>query len=323
LNATIQSLPVLVLYPHSRCNCRCVMCDIWKETTKQELSVEELVSHLEDIERLQVQWVVFSGGEPLMHTDLFRLADMLRSRNIRLTILSSGLLLKRHAEKISANIDDLIVSLDGPPAVHDHIRGIPGGFAQLKQGVHAIHERNPKLPISARFTVQKSNHCFIEETAVVAKDLGLNSISFLAADLTSHAFNRPETLPETRQSQLALTFEETVALENQFAALHKTWQDTGFVRESAEKLSRIVRHFRAHLELCDPVAPLCNAPWVSAVVEADGTVRPCFFQPPIGSVKNQTLFQVLNGFEALAFRSSLDIATNHTCKRCVCSLQLR
>jgi radical SAM protein with 4Fe4S-binding SPASM domain len=75
--------------------------------------------------------------------------------------------------------------------------------------------------------------------------------------------------------------------------------------------------------LCEPVAPLCNAPWVSAVMEADGTVRPCFFQPPIGSVKNQSLFQVVNGFEALAFRSSLNVATNHTCKRCVCSLQLQ
>ena len=298
------------------------MCDIWKETTKQELSVADLASHLEDIERLQVKWVVFSGGEPLMHSDLFRLANMLRSRNIRLTVLSSGLLLKRHAESIAAHIDDLIVSLDGPPEVHDRIRGIPGGFAQLEQGVYAIRERNPTLPISARFTVQKSNHSFIEETAIVVKNLGLSSISFLAADLKSLAFNRSETLAENRQSELALTFEETVTLESQFAAIHETWRNTGFIREDAEKLDRIVRHFRAHLGLCDPVAPRCNAPWVSAVVEADGRVRPCFFHPAIGSLKNQTLSQVVNGFEALAFRSSLDVGTNHTCKRCVCSLYL-
>ena len=26
----IHTLPVVALMPHSRCNCRCVMCDIWK-----------------------------------------------------------------------------------------------------------------------------------------------------------------------------------------------------------------------------------------------------------------------------------------------------
>ena len=166
------------------------MCDIWKETTKVELSAEDLASHLGDIERLQVKWVVFSGGEPLMHTDLFRLADMLRSRSIRVTLLSSGLLLKRHSEGIASHIDDLIISLDGPPEIHDSIRGVPGGFAQLQQGVIAVHQRNPDLQIAARFTVQKSNHPFVQETALRAKELGLNSISFLAADLTSTAFNR-------------------------------------------------------------------------------------------------------------------------------------
>jgi MoaA/NifB/PqqE/SkfB family radical SAM enzyme len=54
------------------------MCDIWKTTEDEQLSVEQLESHLSDIEHLRVKWVVFSGGEPLMHTDLFRLSAMLR-----------------------------------------------------------------------------------------------------------------------------------------------------------------------------------------------------------------------------------------------------
>jgi MoaA/NifB/PqqE/SkfB family radical SAM enzyme len=29
----------------------------------------------------------------------------------------------------------------------------------------------------------------------------------------------------------------------------------------------------------------CNAPWVSTVIESDATVRPCFFQPPLGNVR--------------------------------------
>jgi MoaA/NifB/PqqE/SkfB family radical SAM enzyme len=95
----------------------------------------------------------------------------------------------------------------------------------------------------------------------------------------------------------------------------------GFVVESPEKLRRIVDHFRAHLQLQLPVAPRCNAPWVSAVLESDGVVRPCFFHRPIGTVgQGASLLEVLNGPEAIRFRQGLDVATNAVCRRCVCSL---
>ena len=39
----IHSLPQLILMPHSRCNCRCVMCDIWQaNAVKQELTRDSL-----------------------------------------------------------------------------------------------------------------------------------------------------------------------------------------------------------------------------------------------------------------------------------------
>jgi Fe-coproporphyrin III synthase len=90
--------------------------------------------------------------------------------------------------------------------------------------------------------------------------------------------------------------------------------------ESPDKLRRIVHHFNAYLGLVEPVAPRCNAPWVSAVVETDGTVRPCFFHAPIGNVSEQSLIEVVNSPRALEFRQSLRIAENPICRRCVCSL---
>jgi MoaA/NifB/PqqE/SkfB family radical SAM enzyme len=323
MSPLLRSLPVLVLCPHARCNCRCVMCDIWKDTSQSELTAEELARHLADIENLSVQWVVFSGGEPLMHSDLFRLADMLRSRNIRVTILSTGLLLKRYAQQIVAHIDDVIVSLDGPAHIHDQIRRVPGAFAQLERGIRAIHDLDPDYRISARCTIQRMNYSWPSETVRVAKCLELNSISFLAADVTSDAFNRFQPWEAYRQAQVALTLDEVWTLQRELENVDKEWQGSGFVAENAEKLRRISDHFRAHLGLTRPGPPRCNAPWVSAVVEANGTVRPCFFHAPIGSLKSHTLLQVVNGFEAQQFRGALDVATNPVCARCVCSLNWR
>jgi Fe-coproporphyrin III synthase len=181
--------------------------------------------------------------------------------------------------------------------------------------VQALRRLDPKFPVAARCTVQKANHARLRDTVESARAIGLDSISFLACDLESTAFNRPDGWTAQRQDEVALTAEECDALEAELEKLAGP-----FVLESREKLQRIVRHFRAHLGLQEKQAPRCNAPWVSAVVESDGTVRPCFFHEPIGNVRNESLDQVLNGSRGISFRTALDVANNPTCRRCVCSL---
>src|SRR6201991_147386 len=96
LTDTIYDLPVLVMMPHSRCNCRCVMCDIWKANNdKKELSTEEIARHLTAFEKLNVREVVLSGGEALMHNNLWTLCGLLHEKNIKITLLSTGLLLRK------------------------------------------------------------------------------------------------------------------------------------------------------------------------------------------------------------------------------------
>jgi Fe-coproporphyrin III synthase len=327
MNPVLESLPVLILYPHSRCNCRCVMCDIWKTDSTREISPAELERHGEDIARLRVEWVVFSGGEPLMHSGLFRLCRFLRERNIRTTLLSTGLLLDRHASQIVDWVDDVIVSLDGPPEIHDAIRRVPRAFELLAAGVAALHKvaalykRKPDFAVTARSTVQSLNCAHLRATVDSARALGVKSISFLAADVKSEAFNRPDIWGTERQNQVALSPGQISGLNAEVESLIAAGQCGRFVVESPEKLRRIVDHFRAHLGLQHAVAPRCNAPWVSAVLESDGVVRPCFFHRPIGTVgMGASLMEVLNGPEAVSFRRGLDTSTNAICRRCVCSL---
>ncbi|MFL6450140.1 MAG: radical SAM protein [Bryobacteraceae bacterium] len=320
MNPTLTALPVLVLYPHRRCNCRCVMCDIWKDRSADEISPDDLERHLDDISRLKVQWIVLSGGEPLMHSDLFRLTALIRSRGIRVTILTTGLLLEHHARSIVESVDDVIVSLDGPPPIHDQVRRVPGAFTRIACGIAALHQLNPEFPVSARSTVQRLNYRYVRETARLVRQLGFRSISFLAADMTSQAFNRTTALNVLGQAKLALDEGQISELSVEFSGLWSDWAGTDFLVEDRPKLHRILQHFRAQLGVTEPVAPRCNAPWVSAVLESDGTVRPCFFQDPIGKAGESSLLEVVNGPQAVAFRSSLDVSTDSICKRCVCSL---
>jgi MoaA/NifB/PqqE/SkfB family radical SAM enzyme len=320
MNPTLQSLPILILYPHSRCNCRCLMCDIWKTDTARELTLADLTRYGEDFAKLRLEWVVFSGGEPLMHSHLAPLCRFFRDRGIRVTLLTTGLLLARHAALVAEEIDDVIVSLDGPPSVHDRIRRVPGAYSALAAGINAVQRLRPSLPISARCTVQRHNCRSLRLTAAAAHSLGLVSISFLAADTHSTAFDHTHGWDPTIRAEVALTAGDLEALDSEIEALLAAWPDSSFLRESPAKLRAIAAHFRAALGLAPPAAPRCNAPWVSAVLESTGILRPCFFHPPLGDTTNSGFLNVLNSPEAARFRASLHIPANPTCQRCVCSL---
>ncbi len=321
----IHALPVVVIFPHNQCNCRCVMCDIWRIREAKEITPDDLEQHLSSFRQLRVRWFVFSGGEPQLNEKWSCLAQMLRSTGSRVSLLTAGLLLKSQAQAITDSVDDVIVSLDGPPAVHNSIRRVPDAFKQLAEGVTALHNLRPEMQVGARCTVQKANHHALRAVVTSAKQIGLNSVSFLAADLTSEAFNRSEGWRPERIDRVALISEEIDTLELEIERLIDEWRaqpESQFVVESPDKLRRIVQHFRAHVGQTDNVAPRCNAPWVSAVIEASGDVRPCFFHPVLGNIHRQPLPDIINGPKALEFRSSLDVAHNEICRRCVCSLYI-
>lgn len=295
------------------------MCDIWKRENREQIRVADLERHRASLRNLGVRQVVLSGGEPLLHSDLGALCAFFKQENIRLTLLTTGLLLLKRSHDISAWFDEVIVSVDGPREIHDGIRRVHGAFDLIAKGVSAIRAIQPGLPITCRTTVQKANHRHLCDTAAAAKRLGFQSISFLAADLTSEAFNRPLVWPGDRQDEIALTGAEVVALKYEMEHLIQA-HEGNFIVETPDKLRRITDRFRAHLGQVAPQSPLCNAPWVSAVIEVDGSVRPCFFHRPIGNITDSTLEEVVNGESGRAFRQSLNVSDSPTCRRCVCSL---
>ena len=304
------------------------MCDIWKEKRIFELTPEEVSGWTDEWRRLGVERVVLSGGEALMHSDLFALCRVLREAGIGITLISSGLLLARHAAGIAEFVDDLIVSLDGPREVHDGIRNVPRAFDRLAEGVRAVRAAGAAGTVTARCTVQRWNAGRLRDTVAAARDLGLDRISFLAVDVSSEAFNRPAGVGTTPREALALSTEELPLLDAELGALERDFAadfESGFIAESPEKLRRrLLGYFTAVAGQGPYPTNVCNAPWVSSVVESDGTVRPCFFHAPLGNLREQgSLGAVLNSPRALAFRQALDVATNPVCAACVCSLNLR
>ena len=324
----IHSLPQLVLMPHSRCNCRCLMCDIWQaNSVKHELTREDLEQQMGSLRNLHVQRVVLSGGEALMHQNLWLLCELLRELNpeMQITLLSTGLLLKAFAADIVKWCDEVIVSIDGSQQIHNAVRRVPRAFERLADGIASLRQAQPGYPVSARCVLQRTNFRDLPNIIEAAHAIGLSRISFMSADVSSTAFNRPDPWQEPRVAEVALDpheADEFAAVVEDVIQRFATDFDSRFISESPDKLRRLPRYYAALHAMGDLPETICNAPWVSSVVEADGTVRPCFFHKSLGNIHEQPLDQILNSPGAVEFRRELDVKTNPVCRVCVCTLSL-
>src|SRR5215216_2768722 len=83
----IFALPVVILMPHSACNCRCVMCDIWKDNKNlKQLSENDFENLLGSFRKLNTQQVLMSGGEALLNPNFFKFCEILQGQNIRISL---------------------------------------------------------------------------------------------------------------------------------------------------------------------------------------------------------------------------------------------
>jgi MoaA/NifB/PqqE/SkfB family radical SAM enzyme len=321
----ISALPVVILMPHSACNCRCVMCDIWKDNKNlKQLTEADITDLLSSLKKLGTQQVVMSGGEALLNTNFFKLCEILKKENIKISLLTTGLSIKQNADELLKWVDDIVVSLDGDEAMHDAIRNIPNAFKKLKEGVGYIKALNPSYRITARTVIHRLNFRNWPAIIAAAKDMGIDQISFLPADISSHAFNRQTAWAEPKQHEILLSEHELPELQEVINKVlnQSTYFTTRFIAESDAKIRDIYNYYAAFYGLNPFPYKKCNAPWVSTVVEADGSVRPCFFHDTIGNIRDNSLDEILNNKTATDFRRTLDMSTNPTCVKCVCSLSL-
>jgi Fe-coproporphyrin III synthase len=328
VTARTHALPMVLFAPTARCNSRCVSCDWWRADGAGDLTLPEIRELASGLARQGTRVVVFTGGEPLFRPDVMDVADAFRRYGLVLHLLTSGLALERFAADVAARFSDVTVSLDGHTAeLYRQIRGV-SGLAAVTAGVAALRRLAPGLPVRARSTIHRHNFRFMAAIADKAREMGADQVSFLAADVTSTAtFNRQGQLPladEPPAHRLLLDaneVDELAAVVESLVCSHAGAIRDGSLVPGPEGLRRLVTYYRAQLGQ-RPFPPVdCNAPWTSVVIEADGTLRPCFFHAPVGNVREHGLDELLSGAMP-AFRRGLDVASDATCARCVCTLKV-
>ena len=152
--------PIVVWSTTRTCNLNCVHCytDSCNQKYQGELDTDEGLRLIDDLARFGIPSLLFSGGEPLIPGDLFRLIEYAASKGIRPVISTNGTLIDRDTAKSirDAGVVYVGISLDGMEDVNDKFRGVEGAFSRAMKGFEncgAVGQR-----VGLRLTLTRRNY---------------------------------------------------------------------------------------------------------------------------------------------------------------------
>jgi radical SAM protein with 4Fe4S-binding SPASM domain len=134
--------PIVVWNITRTCNLKCLHCYSDSEARRYagELDTEEAKAVIDDLALFQVPAILFSGGEPLLRSDLLGLAQYAKEKGLRTVLSSNGTLIDSALAQAIKEVGFSYVgiSLDGIGQVHDYFRGLEGAFDRTLQGIRNL-----------------------------------------------------------------------------------------------------------------------------------------------------------------------------------------
>lgn len=169
----------------NKCNLKCKMCDVIdaENNSNDELDTKECKDIIDEIVNMNIDHLVFSGGEPLLRKDIFELIGYAVSKKIRIVdMITNGQLVTEETANhlVSSGLKHITFSLDGLEKANDAIRGI-GIFKKTTVAMDLINRsrKNFIFPtIAINFTIMDQNIADILPIIDLAQEKRCNYILF-------------------------------------------------------------------------------------------------------------------------------------------------
>ncbi len=316
------------------------MCGQWSEGGYVRRRIEELVADelpaaaygdtIDEIAQFRPT-IILCGGEVLLYPQLGEFLTLLGSHQLPFTLISNGTRLEGAAEGlVSAGLEHLTVSIDGPARIHDGIRGRAGAFGRALRGIRAVQavtDPRSQLTISLNTTITREGWRSLPEVAELAEELAIDSVTFL----------HPNFLDEGLYASHKRVFEQKIG------GLSSGWD--GFVQDfegfDAKGLAEVVEAVKSRPRTKTDLVFLpdftteeiigyyrngpfsserftggCLGPWNTVNIHPNGDVSPCLGYV-VGSLRSQSFSDIWRGETMASFRRIVgESAVLPACSRC-------
>jgi len=317
-----------------RCNLRCVMCtqqirhsaDIPREMSwydpDRELPLEAWVNLLDQVKSFRPRLHV-TGGEPLIYPAFRQLVQEIKQQRFMMRLTTNGTLLPQVADLlVSLGVEAVAVSLDGPPEIHDRIRGQKNTFRRAAAGIEALaaarrrHKRHGPILVTI-CTISKANLATLGQMVPIALDLGADILQIHHTFFNSPAnIAKHNLLLSPAQARKWDLDPLAPIFDNEYYQSEIGPMDLPLLLESLREVKRQARGRLNlvfvpnlplelvgpyYLDLDYPFPSICKHLWKSCRIYPDGTITPCF-HIFVGNITTQPFQELWNHPRMQRFR---------------------
>ena len=280
--------PFLIVWNFTNaCNLRCKHCYQRAGSLSTELTLQEKLDVIKQLDQAEVAAVAFSGGEPTIHPHFLTVLKAAADAGMYTALATNGLALadRDYAEKLKKlGLRYVEVSVDSAdPEKHDQFRGVRGAWEKAVRGLRNVVELGFSTAMAT--TVTRLNLDEVDDILDLAEEIGVQRVVFfnLIPVGRGEDLMNLDLTPEEREELLKKLY-----LENQKRRLEIFSTAPQFARVScilSNSREIVATHFYVK---GDPVISSlaeyiggCGAGRIYAALQPNGDVTPCVFIPSI------------------------------------------
>lgn len=289
----------------SKCNARCLMCNIWKDKHHQDLSFNEIESIILSPVLSEVKRINITGGEPFLRKDLEDIISLMNSKlkNIREILISTnGLLgsaivdqIRRILEILNPNINLHVgISFDGMANEHERIRNISGIHRTALDTVRGLSALlNQRLEVQAHVAISPLNINCLKEIYDYLHEI-VEKVVFFPVIISEPAF-------QNKEQRVILAFD---------SKLRSLLVDFFLFLLRNDPPSPNIYYYSRLIELLrtgERNIP-CTAGYRFMHIDAEGNINPCSFVPSdlsFGNIHSHPLEAIWTGKNSKRTRERL------------------
>jgi MoaA/NifB/PqqE/SkfB family radical SAM enzyme len=305
---------------NEHCNAKCRFCDYWRlKQYKDEMTIEEWQNALLSIKEFVGEFFInFSGGEPFIKKGFIDLLTFCGQNGIHSGVTTNGSRMTReNAQKVvAAHPFNVNFSVDAPNAeLHDYLRGTPGLFAKLSNGIRYLREESEKqgvkFPIIVKPTINRLNLHLMPQMVEWAQQVGATTVNFQPLYRWTQETNEELWIEEEQYGELIEVLDRLIQMK----------QEGALIMNSEDNLRLILSHFRE--EKADPKYMPCLVGLRNYFIDSRGDVALCYEYPPIGNVKDKSAKEIWYGEKAQEVRRQTLACTKLCLNTCVSQKTLK
>lgn len=270
----------------TKCNLRCHMCASYKGKHQHLGPVEDFFGFFDRLAHWlpKSRMVVLTGGEPLLHPDIFEIVSHISSLGFITALNTNGAALNIEAvdKLVNGGLSVINLSLDAIGAKHEEQRNAPGLYQGIMDMIHHM-TNNTKLSVSVVSVISAYN---AKELPLMVKTLfekpGLSSIQFqaiiptMAMDWNPEFYENDPMWPQNKRQQ-----DEVLTALDELSEL----RDEGHpINNPASQFAHWRKYFQNPHDFCSDL--VCDVGDDSLIILADGSVSFCNRFEKLGTLKD-------------------------------------